>query len=87
MPPAASRAPNRTLIGILFMLAAASLFPVMNGLVQILSARYSTEQIVWARAASHFVFVLALFVPAVGVAVVRPTAPNRQVSRAMVHLI
>ena len=87
MPPAASRAPNRTLIGILFMLAAASLFPVMNGLVQVLSARYSTEQIVWARAASHFVFVLALFVPAVGVAVVRTTTPTWQVIRSMVHLI
>ena len=59
----------------------------MNGLVQILSARYSTEQIVWARAASHFVFILALFVPAVGVAVVRTTTPKWQVIRSMVHLM
>jgi drug/metabolite transporter (DMT)-like permease len=87
MPPAASLAPNRTLIGILFMLAAASLFPVMNGLVQILSTRYSTEQIVWARAASHFIFVLALFVPPLGVAVVRTTTPKWQVIRSMVHLM
>ncbi len=87
MPPAASQAPNRTLIGILFMLAAASLFPVMNGLVQVLSARYSTEQIVWARAASHFVFVLALFVPSVGIAVVRTTTPKWQIIRSMVHLM
>ena len=87
MPPAASKAPNRTLIGILFMLAAASLFPVMNGLVQILSARYSTEQIVWARAASHFIFVLALFVPPLGVAVTRTAAPKWQIVRSMVHLM
>ncbi len=87
MPPAASSAPNRTLIGILFMLAAGSLFPVMNGLVQVLSERYTTEQIVWARAASHFVFVLALFVPAVGVAVVRTTTLKWQVIRSMVHLM
>jgi drug/metabolite transporter (DMT)-like permease len=87
MPPAASLAPNRTLIGILFMLAAASLFPVMNGLVQILSTRYSTEQIVWARAASHFIFVLAIFVPPLGVAVVRTTTPKWQVIRSMVHLM
>lgn len=87
MPPAASLAPNRTLIGILFMLAAASLFPVMNGLVQILSARYSTEQIVWARAASHFAFVLAVFVPSVGIAVVRTTTPKWQIVRSMVHLL
>ena len=87
MPQPASTAPNRTLVGILFMLAAASMFPVMNGLVQVLSARYSTEQIVWARAASHFVFVLALFVPAVGVTVVRTTAPKWQIIRSMVHLM
>jgi drug/metabolite transporter (DMT)-like permease len=87
MPPAASRAPNRTLIGILFMLAAASLFPVMNGLVQVLSDRYSTEQIVWARAASHFVFIIILFVPSLGIAVVRTATPKWQIIRSMVHLM
>jgi drug/metabolite transporter (DMT)-like permease len=87
MPPAVSRAPNRTLTGILFMLAAASLFPVMNGMVQVLSERYSTEQIVWARAASHFVFIVALFVPSLGVAVVRTTTPKWQIIRSMVHLM
>lgn len=69
------------------MLAAASLFPVMNGLVQVLSAYYSTEQIVWARAASHFIFVLALFVPPLGIAVARTAAPKWQVVRSMVHLM
>jgi drug/metabolite transporter (DMT)-like permease len=69
------------------MLAAASLFPVMNGLVQVLSASYSTEQIVWARAASHFVFVLALFLPPLGVAVARTRAPKWQIIRSMVHLM
>jgi drug/metabolite transporter (DMT)-like permease len=88
MPPAAApSAPNRTLIGILFMLAATSLFPVMNGLVQILSARYSTEQIVWARAASHLVFIVALFVPPLGVAVLRTAVPKWQFVRSMVHLM
>ncbi|MBX9588894.1 MAG: DMT family transporter [Hyphomonadaceae bacterium] len=86
MPPAAPHAPNRTLAGILFMLAASSLFPVMNGLVQILSARYGTEQIVWARAASHLVFIAALFAPRFGVALVRTAAPKWQIVRSMVHL-
>jgi drug/metabolite transporter (DMT)-like permease len=87
MPPATPVAPNRTLIGILFMLAAASLFPAMNGLVQVLSARYTTEQIVWARAASHFVFISALFVPPLGVAVLRSATPKWQVIRSVVHLM
>ena len=36
---AAASAPSRVLLGILCMLVASSLFPVMNGLVQVLSAR------------------------------------------------
>lgn len=87
MPPPDPAAPHRTLRGILFMLAAASMFPVMNGLVQILSARYSTEQIVWARAASHFVFILAIFVPPLGLAVVRTATLKWQVIRSVVHLL
>ena len=79
---AAASAPSRVLLGILCMLVASSLFPVMNGLVQVLSARYNTEQIVWARAASHFVFILALFAPSYGVALVRTGALGWQVVRS-----
>src|SRR3990172_7407928 len=84
---AALAAPNRTLLGILSMLAASSLFPVMNGLVQIMSERYGTEQIVWARAASHMVFIAALFVPPMGLVVLRTATPKWQVIRSMVHLM
>jgi drug/metabolite transporter (DMT)-like permease len=84
---AALAAPNRTLLGILSMLAASSLFPVMNGLVQIMSERYGTEQIVWARAASHLVFIVALFVPPMGLVVLRTATPKWQVIRSMVHLM
>ena len=84
---AAASAPSRVLLGILCMLVASSLFPVMNGLVQVLSARYNTEQIVWARAASHFVFILALFAPSYGVALVRTGALGWQVIRSGVHLM
>jgi drug/metabolite transporter (DMT)-like permease len=82
----ASAAPNRTLLGILFMLLASSLFPVMNGLVQVLSERYTTEQVVWARSASHLVFVLALFAPRYGAALVRTSTPGWQIVRSAVHL-
>jgi len=84
---AAASASNRVLRGILCMLVASSLFPVMNGLVQILSARYSTEQLVWARTASHLVFILALFAPTYGTALVRTSAPKLQIVRSGVHLI
>jgi drug/metabolite transporter (DMT)-like permease len=80
-------APDRTLVGILFMLAASSLFPVMNGLAQIMSAYYTTEQIVWARAASQFIFIIALFVPSVGISVLRTATPKWQIIRSVVHLM
>jgi drug/metabolite transporter (DMT)-like permease len=84
----AAAASNRTLLGILCMLLASTLLPVMNGLVQILSERYTTEQILWARASSHLVFVLALFAPRYGpVALVRSAAPGWQILRSGVHLM
>jgi drug/metabolite transporter (DMT)-like permease len=85
--PTASPSPNRTLIGILFMCAASSLFPVMNGLVQVLSPRYSTEQIVWARTVSHMIFVLALFGPRFGPSLVRTTQPKWQILRSLLQLM
>jgi len=87
MTLAAPQAPNRTLLGILFMCAASSLFPVMNGLVQVLSPRYSSEQLVWARTASHLVFILALFGPRFGIALVRTTQPKWQILRSVILLM
>jgi drug/metabolite transporter (DMT)-like permease len=87
MAPAASPAPDRVLFGILFMCAASSFFPVMNGLVQVLSPRYSSEQIVWARSASHLVFILALFGPRLGAGIVRTTHLKWQILRSIVLLM
>src|SRR5262245_50573952 len=87
MTTAALAAPHHPLLGILCMLAASSLFPVMNGLVQVLSERYGTEQIVWARAASHTVFICALFVPPMGLTVLRTAVPKWQIIRSMLHLM
>ncbi len=50
MPP-----PDRLLLGMLFMCLASTLFPMMNGLVQVLSARFPSEQdrLGALRGASH----------------------------------
>jgi drug/metabolite transporter (DMT)-like permease len=74
-------------MGILCMLLASTLLPVMNGLVQILSERYATEQILWARAFSHLVFILALFAPRHGAALLRSATPGWQIVRSGVHLM
>ncbi len=74
--------------GIFFMCLASTLFPVMNGLVQVLSQRYPSEQIVWLRTAGHLLFVLALFAPRFGfMRLITTSAPKLQVARSVVLLI
>ena len=77
---------QRPLLGIAFMLMATSLFPVMNGIVKLLSADYASEQIIWARTASHLVFVLALFAPRYGLRLLRTVRPGVQISRSLILL-
>lgn len=74
--------------GIVFMCLAGTVFPIMNGIVQLLSPRYSSEQIVWARTLSHLIFVLALFAPKFGVVpLVRTVEPKWQLLRSLALLI
>jgi len=76
-------ATDRLLLGIVFMLLAASLFPVMNGLAKLMSRDYSSEQVVWARTVSHLVFALALVVPRHGWGIVRTRRPGVQCLRSL----
>ncbi len=69
------------------MCTASTLFPIMNGLVQVLSTRYDTEQLVWARQSSHLVFLLALFGPSLGWSLVRTSQLKWQILRSVVLLV
>lgn len=71
----------------MFMCTASTLFPIMNGLVQVLSTRYDTEQLVWARQSSHLVFLLALFGPSLGWSLVRTSQLKWQILRSVVLLV
>lgn len=84
MPPASS--PNNRLIGIACMMLAASILPVMNGLVQVLSPRYSSEQLIWARSLSHLIFIVALFAPRHGLGFVLTKKPAAQIWRSILLL-
>lgn len=78
----------RPLLGILFMMAAGTVFPVMNGLVQVLAPYYPSEQIVWARTASHLAFVLALFSPRHGfVRLIHTSRLGTQVVRSVLLML
>ncbi|HMH50872.1 MAG TPA: DMT family transporter [Candidatus Acidoferrum sp.] len=52
--------------GILQMVAATVLFVCMNATGKILSAHLPPVEVVWARSAGHFVFILALLGPGHG---------------------
>lgn len=69
------------------MCLASTLFPVMNGVVQVLSQRYPSEQIVWVRTGGHLLFILALFAPRFGfVRLVTTSVPRWQIARSVVLL-
>ena len=88
-PPSTIATPRSSILfGMLFMCLASTLFPVMNGLVQVLSQRYPSDQIVWLRTAGHLIFVLALFTPRFGlVRLISTAAPRWQIARSVVLLI
>jgi drug/metabolite transporter (DMT)-like permease len=81
------RPDRRVLLGILLMCAAGMLFPVMNGLVQVLSRTYPSEQVIWARNTGHLLIVLAVVVPRFGPAVLRTVRPAAQIIRSTVLLM
>jgi drug/metabolite transporter (DMT)-like permease len=53
----------------------------------VLSPRYTSEQIVWARSISHLVFILALFAPRFGLGIMRTTQLKWQILRSMLLLL
>jgi drug/metabolite transporter (DMT)-like permease len=75
-------APPRLLLGILFMLTAGLLFPVMGGFAKLLGQEYSSLQISWARAFGHILFLTALFLPRMGLALFRTRRPGLQLCRS-----
>jgi drug/metabolite transporter (DMT)-like permease len=87
-PPAAPARERRILLGIFFICCSGALFPIMNGLVKLLSAGYESPQIVWARTLGHLIFVLALFAPARGVVgILRTTRLPWQIGRGTLLLL
>ncbi len=79
-------AAHRPLLGILFMILATSMFPFMGALVQVLSERYSSEQIIWARITAHLLFMIALFAPRKGIAIFATRQPLAQFARSCAQL-
>jgi drug/metabolite transporter (DMT)-like permease len=77
---------RRLWLGIFFMCVATTAFPIMNGMVQVLSRTYPSEQIIWARTTGHLLVVLLLVVPKYGFEVLATRRPAAQISRSLLLL-
>lgn len=87
---ATSGAPSRSsrpLLGVLFMCTACALFPIMNGLVKLLAATYEPQQIVWFRIVSHLVLVAAVFMPRMGLGLLRTRRIGTQFVSSIMMLL
>ncbi|MEC9344644.1 MAG: DMT family transporter [Pseudomonadota bacterium] len=73
----------RALTGILYMIAAVSLFPLMNATVKYLgNAGYPVGEVIWARYVGHFVWAALFFMPRGGVRILRTARPGLQLLRS-----
>lgn len=69
------------------MCTACALFPVMNGLVKLLAATYEPQQIVWFRIVSHLVLVAAVFMPQMGLGLLRTRRIGTQFVSSVMMLL
>src|SRR3954452_14216980 len=72
---------------VLFMILAAVFLPLLNAAVKYLSGRYPVLELLWARYAGHLAFMLVVFAPRRGLALLRSTRPLLQVSRSTLFCV
>ncbi len=75
-----------TLRGILLMCAGVSLFPLMNAMMKLLTARYPVLEIVWARFTGHLIVMLVVFLPQYGRRLIATRHPWAQIARSALML-
>jgi drug/metabolite transporter (DMT)-like permease len=68
------------------MCAAVVLFAFMNACVKLLSKSYDPVQLVWARTFAHFVFILLVFMPQSGFAILKTARPGTQLTRSVIQV-
>ncbi len=78
---------SRPLRGVLFMCIACALFPIMNGIVKLLAASYEPQQIVWFRIVSHLVLVAVVFMPRMGLGLLRTRRIGTQFVSSVMMLL
>ena len=79
-------APPTALRGVLLMCAGVSLFPLMNAMMKLLTARYPVIEIVWARFTGHLIVMLVIFLPRYGRRLIATRRPLVQIGRSALML-
>lgn len=75
-----------TLRGIFYIVAATSVFPLLNASVKYLGDYYPTPELLWFRYTGHFLFMLAIFLPTQGFSLFRTSQLPAQVGRSVLLL-
>jgi len=75
------------MLGVLFMCTACALFPIMNGIVKLLTATYDPRQIVWFRIVIHLVLVALVFMPRMGLGLFRARQIGSQLVNSVMMLL
>ena len=68
------------------MCAGVALFPLMNAMMKLLTARYPVFEIVWARFTGHLIVMLAVFLPQYGKRLIATRRPLVQLARSALML-
>jgi drug/metabolite transporter (DMT)-like permease len=80
------RRTDQPLLGILLIVVAMSIFPVMDATAKILSVHLNVLQVVWLRYAVQFLFCLPMAATLHPRALLRPQAPRLQMLRGVMGL-
>lgn len=75
-------APNDYKRAVLFMALAAVFLPLLNAGIQYLAPSYPVGQLLWVRYAGHLAFMVVVFAPARGAALLASSRPGLQVARS-----
>ncbi|MEA2559481.1 MAG: hypothetical protein QOH06_985, partial [Acidobacteriota bacterium] len=62
------------------MLLVAVFIPVLNASAKYLTPNYPIMQIVWARYAGHFIFMVLFFAPRIGPSLLVSSRPLQQLA-------
>src|SRR5512140_165249 len=80
--PARPRWDRRLLLGVLLICMSGLSSSVMQGCAKLLGGHYNSIQVSWARAFGHILFMLAMFLPRRGLALLRTRRVGRHLLRS-----